>query len=93
MTMQAIYDWIVANCQRVEMRLATFDFGALLVPQVIGKQAALGFHHEVQALVPIALDQHSPVGVIATQGRRHLEPARQPPSTTHWRCRTYRPYG
>ena len=46
---------ILANPKSLKMRFAAFDFGALLVPQVIGKQAALGFHHEVKTLGAVFL--------------------------------------
>lgn len=66
---------VFTHRQRLEVRRAAFDLAAFAVAQVLVEQAALGFHHEVQALVPIALDQYSPVRVVATQGCRHLEPA------------------
>ena len=34
------------------MNLATGDLRDFLVAQVVGEQAALGFHYEVQALLP-----------------------------------------
>mmetsp|Transcript_41596 Transcript_41596/g.97602 ORF Transcript_41596/g.97602 Transcript_41596/m.97602 type:complete len:374 (+) Transcript_41596:154-1275(+) len=68
---------LLAHRQRLEVRPATLDLGALGVAQVADEQAALGLHHEVQ---PIALrrgHQHRPVGVVAAQRGGHLEPGGQ----------------
>ena len=59
------------------MRLAAFDLGAFLVAQIVGEQAAFGFHHKVQVLGAVFFHQHGPVGVVGTQRRGHFEPAWQ----------------
>ena len=61
----------------MKMRLPAGDLCALLVAQVVGEQAALGLHHEVQSLRSTFLHQYGPVRVIGSQRRGHLEPAWQ----------------
>lgn len=59
------------------MRLSTLDLGVFLAAEVIGEQAALSLHHEIQPLRAVLVEQDGPVGVVRPQRCRHLEPARQ----------------
>ena len=68
---------VFTNCQGIEMRSAAFDLRALLIAQVIGKETALGFHHELQALRAVFFAQNCPIGVVGSERRWHLEPAGQ----------------
>jgi hypothetical protein len=61
----AEYCRVLAHSQRLEVRRAAFDLAAFTVAQVFVEQAALGFHHEVQAFGAVALHQHGPVRVVA----------------------------
>ena len=46
------------------MGFAALNFFAFSVAEVVGEQAALRLDDEVQALGPVFLDEHGPVGVV-----------------------------
>ena len=68
---------VVADSEGLEVVFAALDLGAFLIAEVVGEQSALGFDHEVEPLFAVLVDQHSPVGIVGSQWREHLEPARQ----------------
>src|ERR1700733_3076780 len=54
----------ISDSQRLEMSLATLYLCALLVAQILGKQAALSFDHEVESFLAVLFHQDGPVRVI-----------------------------
>ena len=68
---------VLADGQRVEVRLPAFDLGPLPITQVVLEKAALGLDDEVQPLHSVFFHQHRPVRVVGAERRRNLEPAGQ----------------
>ena len=69
------------------MRLPALDLRAFLVAQIIGEQAALGFHHKVKLLRSVLFNQHGPVRMVAAERSRDFEPAGQLRINLYgWRC-------
>ena len=58
------------------MYLSTRNLATFGDTEIVQERTALRFDHEVQPLALVGIDQDSPVRVVASQGRRHREPAR-----------------
>lgn len=70
-----VFRRIVVSHQSLEMRLATSDLRCFLITEIVGKQAGLRFNNEIQALPPVDLKQHGPIGIVGSEGCRNFEPA------------------
>src|SRR5664280_402138 len=68
---------VIARCQGTEVRFAALDLGPFPISKFIEEQTALGLDDQIETLSDTDICKNSPVGVVATQWRRHGEPTRQ----------------
>ena len=64
-----------ARHERTEVRLPTFDLGVFSDAKIAAKQAALRFHHEIQVLALVLLNQYGPIRVVIAKRSWNREPS------------------
>ena len=68
---------VFADPERLKVRLAACDLAGFRAAKIVQECASFRLHDEVKPFALIRVDQHGPIGVVAPEGRRHREPARQ----------------